>query len=102
MTAPESKNVAKPFVRPSRSPEDLADIVSSLSNQQKAEMTYELVLFAAQAADETGHEALSEFLSELENLAEVYTDPARRRELQNSIRRDSREVAAALTDPPAL
>ncbi len=72
--------------RPTRSPEELADLVSCLSNQQKAEITYELVLFAAIAAEETGHAALTEFLVELEDLAAVYTDPERRRELRKSIR----------------
>jgi hypothetical protein len=81
---------AKPSVRPSKTPEELADLVSALSNQQKAEITYELVLIAAVAAEETGHFGLNEFLAELEERAEVYTDPARRRELQQAIIDDQR------------
>lgn len=79
---------AKPFVRPSKSPEALAELVSGLSIQQQAEMMYELVLFAALAAEETGHEALNEFLSELESLADVYTDPTKRQELRRTVHED--------------
>jgi hypothetical protein len=76
---------AKPFVRPSKTPIELAELVSGLSNLQQAEMMYELVLFAAQAAEDTGHEALNEFLSELESLADVYTDPEKRRALHRTV-----------------
>jgi hypothetical protein len=54
----------KRFARPTRSPELLADLVSGLTHQQKAEMTYELVLFAALAAEDTGHADLNEFLGD--------------------------------------
>jgi len=80
----------KPSVRPSKTPEELADLVSALSNQQKAEFTYELVLIAAVTAEETGHFGLNEYLAELEERAEVYTDPARRRELQQAILDDQK------------
>jgi hypothetical protein len=89
------KGFTKPSVRPSKTPEELADLVSALSNQQKAEITYELVLIAAVTAEETGHFGLNEFLAELEERAEVYTDPARRRELQQVIIDDQRG------EPPA-
>lgn len=78
----------KPFVRPSKSPEGLAELVSNLPKQQQAEIMYELVLFAALAAEETQHEVLNEFLSELESLAEVYTDPEKRRALRRMVTED--------------
>ncbi|MBC8102902.1 MAG: hypothetical protein H7Z41_09975 [Cytophagales bacterium] len=82
------EGAAKPFVRPSKSPESLAELVSNLPKQQQAEMMYELVLFAGLAAEETGHEALNEFLSELESLAEVYTDPEKSRALRRTVSED--------------
>jgi hypothetical protein len=87
----------KRFARPTRSPELLADLVSGLTHQQKAEMTYELVLFAALAAEDTGHADLNEFLAELEDMASVYTDPERRRELQNTTREPVPERIPAAT-----
>ena len=72
--------------RPTRSPSELADLVSCLPNQQKAEIMYELVLYAAIAAEETGHSSLNELLSELEDLAAVHTNPERQRELRKTIR----------------
>ena len=89
---------AKPFVRPSKSPEELAELVSGLSNLQQAEMMYELVLFAAVAAEDTGHEALNEFLSELESLAEVYTDPEKRRALHQTVSEDLDSGSAGQPD----
>ena len=80
---PESPT--KNSVKPGRTPEALADLVSGLSRQQKAEVTYELVLFAALAAEETGHASLNEYLAELEDMAEVYTSPSRRRALSRSV-----------------
>ena len=88
----------KPFVRPSKSPEALAELVSGLSNLQQAEMMYELVLFAAMAAEDTGHEALNEFLSELESLADVYTDPEKRRALHQTVSEDLEQAPAATAD----
>ncbi len=79
---------AKPFVGPSKSPEGLAELVSNLPKQQQAEIMYELVLFAAIAAEDTGHESLNEFLSELQSLAEVYTDPEKRRALRRTVTED--------------
>lgn len=78
----------KPFVRPSKSPEELADLVSKLPKQQQAEIMYELVLFAALAAEDTEHQPLNQFLSELENMAEVYTDPVKRRALRRDVTED--------------
>jgi len=72
--------------RPTRSPSELADLVSCLPNQQKAEIMYELVLYAAIAAEETGHTSLNKLLSELEDLAAVQTNPERQRELRKTIR----------------
>lgn len=90
------------MVKPIRSPEALAALVSALSNQQKAEITYELVFFAACAADETGHETLNKFLAELEDMADVYVDPEKRRALQKSVRADAAVAAAVVpTLPPA-
>lgn len=79
---------AKPFVGPSKSPEGLAELLSNLPKQQQAEIMYELVLFAAIAAEDTGHESLNEFLSELQSLAEVYTDPEKRRALRRTVTED--------------
>ena len=79
---------AKPFVGPSKSPEGLAELVSNLPKQQQAEIMYELVLFAAIAAEDTGHKSLNEYLSELQSLAEVYTDPEKRRALRRTVTED--------------
>lgn len=92
----------KPFVQPSKTPEALAELVSGLSNLQQAELMYELVFFAALAAEETQHVALNEFLSELESLADVYTDPDKRRELHHAVNRDLwNQIPAAGQDRPA-
>lgn len=72
--------------RPSRSPSELADLISFLPHQQKAEIMYELVLYAAIAAEETGHASLNELLAELEDLAAVQTNPERQRELRKTLR----------------
>lgn len=85
-----------PLVRPDRSPEDLADLVSALPAQQQAEIMFELVCHAANAAAETGNETLLEFLAELEDLAEVYTDPGKRRALQREVREEANERTFAL------
>ena len=60
-------------------------------------MVYELVLFAAMAAEETGHPALNEFLAELEDMAAVYNDPERRRALGETVQE---EIAAAHSGQP--
>jgi hypothetical protein len=72
--------------RPRRPAEELAKLVSYLSNQEKAEVMFDLVYFAAQAAAEDDCEALNAYLAELEDLAEVYGDPQRREELQRVVR----------------
>lgn len=95
LSAANTDRPAKLSDRPSRGPEELADLVSGLSNQQKAEITYELVVFAAIAAEETGHQVLNEFLAELEDLAAVYTSPERRRDLRKNIREALKETSPA-------
>jgi len=80
---------AKSFARPTCEPEELAEFISGLPNQQKAEVFYELVLFAAMGAAETDHPALNEYLAELEDLAAVYTDPQRSSELQQAVADDA-------------
>jgi hypothetical protein len=82
------EGMTKPFVRPSKSPEGLAELVSNLPKQQQAEIMYELILFAALAAEDTEHKALNQFLSELESMAEVYTDPEKRRALRRTVTED--------------
>jgi hypothetical protein len=84
--AVESEDGAtKSFARPTCEPEDLAEFISGMPNQQKAEAFYELVLFAAMAAAETDHPALNEYLAELEDMAVVYTDPKRIDELRETV-----------------
>ena len=85
-TLPVSPGTTVEMDRPSRRPTELADLVSCLPNQQKAEIMYELVLYAAIAAEETAHASLNELLSELEDLAAVHTNPVRQRELRKTIR----------------
>lgn len=94
MASDKSANGTKPSVRPSRSPEELADLVSALPAQQQAEIMYELVCQAAATAEETGDDTLLEFLAELEDRAEVYTDPALRRALQQEVRAEEKQMAS--------
>jgi hypothetical protein len=89
---PESAG-AMMVVQPRRSPEELAKLVSYLSNRQKAEITYDLVYFAAQAASENDCGALNVYLAELEDLAQVYGDPQQRRELQKTVKDVQRKTA---------
>ena len=89
------RNSGKGLVAPRRSPEDLAELVSCLSNQEKAELTYELVYFAALAAVEKDVTALSAVLAELEDMAAVAADPQRRRELQRAVAESSIGLTAS-------
>ncbi len=93
---PTRRNSGKNLIAPRRSPEDLAELVSCLSNQEKAELTYELVYFAALAAVERDVTALNAVLAELEDMAEVAADPQRRRELQKAVA----EEASAQREKP--
>ncbi len=92
-TEPDGADAGRADVRPCRSPEDLAKLVSYLSNQEKAEITYDLVYFAAHAACENDCGALNAFLAELEDMAQVYADPKRRRQLQKTVRDVQRQTA---------
>ena len=83
---PDAESAGNLTVRPRRSPEDLAKLVSYLSNQEKAEITYDLVYFAARAASDNDCDTLNAYLAKLEDMAQVYGDPERRRELQKTIR----------------
>ena len=90
---PDAESAGEMAVQPRRSPEDLAKLVSYLSNQLKAEITYDLVYFAARAASENDCGPLNAYLAELEDLAQVYADPRRRRELQKTIQDVQRKTA---------
>ena len=90
------RNSGKGLVAPRRAPEELADLVSCLTNQEKAELTYELVYFAALAAVERDVTALSAVLAELEDMAEVAADPQRRRELEQAVHESAQQLAPIL------
>ncbi len=85
VTGAAGSDAAAVIAAPRRSPEELAELVSNLTNQEKAEVTYDLVYFAARAVRENDLSALAAFLGELEDMAEVYSDPEKRRELQRTI-----------------
>jgi hypothetical protein len=85
-------------LRPRRTPEDLAKLVSYLTNQEKAEITYDLVYFAARAVDESDTQSLGVFLDELEEMAEVCADPARRRALEEAVVREAAPAPAPPTE----
>ena len=99
-TPPRSQAGPQKGAAPRRAPEDLAELVSCLSNQEKAEITFELVCFAARAAKEGDYAALSEFLAELEDMAEVYADPRRRREMQREVAEAAQPQRAGEGHPP--
>jgi hypothetical protein len=77
--------------RPRRTPEDLADLVTRLPRQEQAEFTYDLVLYAARAVIEGEVGALAGFLAELEDIAEVNTDPDRRFALEDEVEESAAE-----------
>ena len=93
--SPNGARTKKKPLAPRRSPEDLAELFSCLSNQQQSEFTYELILFSARAAADGDGAVLNAFLAELEDIAEVYADPERRRELQEEIEHSSDPDAQA-------
>lgn len=71
--------------RPRRTPEELADLVTRLPRQEQAELTYDLVLYAARAVVEGEIGALAGFLAEVEDIAAVNTDPHRRFALEDEV-----------------
>ena len=88
-----SANVTPPD-RPRRTPEELADLVTRLPRQEQAELTYDLVLYAARAVAEGEIGALAGFLAEVEDIAAVNTDPHRRFALEDEVE------ASAASHPP--
>lgn len=77
-----------------RTPEELADLVTRLPKQEQAELTFDLVLYAARAVAEGEIGALAGFLAEIEDIAAVNTDPARRFALTDEV------AESAAADPP--
>ncbi len=71
--------------RPRRTPEALAELVTRLPKQEQAELTYDLVLYAARAVAEGEIGALAGFLAEVEDIAAVNTDPNRRFALEDEV-----------------
>ena len=83
--------------RPRRTPEELADLVTRLPRQEQAELTYDLVLYAARAVAEGEIGTLAGFLAEVEDIAAVNTDPPRRFALEDEV-----EESAAAQPPLTL
>ncbi len=83
--------------RPRRTPEALAELVTRLPKQEQAELTYDLVLYAARAVAEGEIGALAGFLAEVEDIAAVNTDPNRRFALEDEV-----EESAAAHPPLSL
>jgi hypothetical protein len=92
---PSAKITPPPTLdRPRRTPEELADLVTRLPPQEQAELTYDLVLYAARAVAEGEIGALAGFLAAIEDIAAVNTDLNRRFALEDEVE----ESAAA--QPP--
>ena len=87
-----------PTDRPRRAPEELADLVTCLPRQEQAELTYDLVLYAARAVDEGDLGALAAFLAELEDIAVVNADPDRRLTLEEEVVEELAAEAAPLLE----
>jgi hypothetical protein len=91
---PSAKITPPTLDRPRRTPEELADLVTRLPPQEQAELTYDLVLYAARAVAEGEIGALAGFLAAIEDIAAVNTDLNRRFALEDEVE----ESAAA--QPP--